>query len=117
VTSLNTHTDIDDAVVNVVPTKGALVRAKFNARVGVRALMVLMHNGKPVPFGAMVSIPGNDNSGIVGDDGQAYLSGLPLTGTVKALWGQEAHQQCVAKYSLEEKSLHQAITRMKAECI
>lgn len=117
VTSLNTHTDIDDAVVNVVPTKGALVRAKFNARVGVRALMVLMHNGKPVPFGAMVSIPGNDNSGIVGDDGQAYLSGLPLTGTVKALWGQGAHQQCVAKYSLEEKSLHQAITRTKAECI
>lgn len=32
--SLNDETDIDDAVVNVVPTQGAIVRANFKARLG-----------------------------------------------------------------------------------
>ncbi|VFS22440.1 outer membrane usher protein FimD [Salmonella enterica subsp. enterica serovar Typhimurium] len=42
--------DIDDAVTRVVPTEGALVLARFKARVGARALVTLNHNGKPVPF-------------------------------------------------------------------
>uniref|UniRef100_UPI00329A6862 fimbria/pilus outer membrane usher protein n=1 Tax=Salmonella enterica TaxID=28901 RepID=UPI00329A6862 len=47
--------DIDDPVTRVVPTEGALVLAPFKARVGVRALVTLNHNGKPVPFGATVT--------------------------------------------------------------
>lgn len=114
--TLNNHTDIDDAVVNVVPTQGALVRATFKARVGVRALMTLTRNGKPIPFGATVSVPDNDNASIVGDGGQVYLSGLPLNGKLKVQWGDTPDKQCVASYSLPEGSLQQAITRTKAGC-
>lgn len=59
--SMGQNVDIEDAVTNVVPTQGALVRAEFNAHVGVRALMTLMHNGKPVPFGATVSQGGQQH--------------------------------------------------------
>lgn len=45
------------------PTHGAIVRADFKAHVGVKLLMTLTHNGKPVPFGAMVT-SGSNQSGI-----------------------------------------------------
>lgn len=114
--SLDNHTDIDEAVTNVVPTKGALVRASFKARVGVRAMLKLTQNGKPLPFGTMVSTEGNDNAGIVGDDGQVYLSGLPLSGTLRAKWGEGEGRQCQTPYTLPEGSLEQAITRVIMEC-
>ncbi len=57
------------------PTQGALVLANFTARVGERALLTLSRYGKPLPFGATVSIAGSPEEGIVGDDGEVYLSG------------------------------------------
>lgn len=115
-TTLNNHTEIDDAVVNVVPTQGAIVRAKFNARVGVRALLTLMHNGKPLPFGTSVSRTDITGSGIVGDEGQVYMSGLPLKGTLKAQWGAGEDAQCQGDYSLPNNSLDKAITYANVIC-
>ncbi|WP_273746768.1 fimbria/pilus outer membrane usher protein, partial [Morganella morganii] len=40
----------------VVPTRGAIVRARFTTAVGKRLMMTLKDaQGKPVPFGAIVS--------------------------------------------------------------
>ncbi|MCU6317030.1 fimbrial biogenesis usher protein [Klebsiella aerogenes] len=115
-TSLDDHTDIDEAVTNVVPTKGALVRANFKARVGVRALLKLTHDGKPLPFGAMVSMTDNDNAGIVGDEGKVYLSGLPLSGKLKAQWGEGADNQCQAEYHLPKESLEKTVAHSVIVC-
>lgn len=115
-TTLNDHTDIDEAVTTVVPTKGALVKASFKARVGVRAMLVMAHNGKPLPFGSTVSTGDSDNAGIVGDDGQVYLSGLPLTGKLKAQWGEGPDKQCSAHYELPKDSLTRAIVRATVLC-
>lgn len=80
-TTLSDKVDLEDAVVDVVPTKGALVRASFKAHVGIRALITLLHNNKPVPFGATVMRDDDGSGSIVGDDGQVYLSGLAQKGT------------------------------------
>ncbi|HBC7472199.1 TPA: fimbria/pilus outer membrane usher protein, partial [Klebsiella oxytoca] len=53
--SLADNVDLDDAVASVVPTHGAIVRAEFKAHVGLKLLMSLIYNGKPVPFGALVT--------------------------------------------------------------
>ncbi len=37
--SASNNTDIENNVSSVVPTKGALVRASFDTRIGVRALL------------------------------------------------------------------------------
>lgn len=64
-------------------------------------LFNLMHNGHPVPFGAMASLKGADGGGvIVGDKGQAYLTGLANQGTVFVTWGAESDRQCRAPYAL-----------------
>ena len=114
VNSLKDDVDIDDAVINVVPTQGALVLANFTARVGERALLTLIRYGKPLPFGATVSIAGAAEEGIVGDDGEVYLSGLSPQGTLKAQWGPQPDQQCLTHYHLPDVS--QPLARQHLEC-
>lgn len=108
--------EIDEAVVQVVPTSGALVRADFKARVGVRALLTLTHGGKAVPFGAEVSAGEGGATGIVSDDGVVYLSGLGLQGELDVRWGMGADQQCRTPYQLPTEAETQSITRMALVC-
>ena len=53
---------------------------------------------------------------MVDDDGQIYLSGLPLEGELLIQWGNGMQSQCRAHYSLPEKSLQQAITLKGIRC-
>ena len=113
--SLATNVDLDDAVVSVVPTHGAISRAEFKANVGLKLLISLAYKGKPVPFGALVSSEGNHNS-IVADNGQVYMSGMPLTGKVQAKWGEGANASCEAEYQLPPESQSQILSQLSAEC-
>lgn len=112
--TLDDQTEIDDAVARVVPTKGAIVRADFKTRSGIRALFTLSHNGNPLPFGALVS--NADNSSIVGDDGQVYLTGLAPEGTVNARWGEGADKQCIVRYQIPQAEKNKSIAQIKAIC-
>lgn len=47
--TLPDEADVTHAAYVVTPTRGAVVRASFNTRVGSRVLMTLTHNGKPRP--------------------------------------------------------------------
>lgn len=114
--TLADNVDLDGAVVSVVPTHGAVVRAEFNAHVGMKLLMTLVHNGKPVPFGAMVTADGSQNSSIVADNGQVYLSGMPLAGKVRAKWGDDANASCVADYRVATEKPQPLLSQLTAEC-
>lgn len=69
-----------------MPTQGALVRANFDTRIGVRALITVTQGGKPVPFGSLVRENSTGITSMVGDDGQVYLSGAPLSGELLVQW-------------------------------
>lgn len=112
--SLDDHTDIDEVVSRVVPTRGAIVRANFKGHSGSRVLMTLMHKGKPLPFGTLVTA--GERTGIVGDDGLVYLSGMPDTGTVSALWGEGEGGQCSAPWQLPDNAMSQTVVRVKGIC-
>ncbi|WP_223817242.1 FimD/PapC C-terminal domain-containing protein [Pantoea sp. M_5] len=73
-----------------------------------------MHDGKPLPFGAMVTA--GERGGIVGDEGQVYLSGLSQTGMLEAQWGDGAGMTCSAPYSLQDATVNQAVVRIQADC-
>ncbi|SUC34001.1 Outer membrane usher protein fimD precursor [Providencia rustigianii] len=120
--ALNTNTlannvDLEDPVVSVVPTRGAVVRADFHPKVGVKVLMTLLRNGKPVPFGAVVSSEENSGGSIVADDGQVYLTGLPLSGQLIARWGDGPDAQCHVNYTLPEQSQQEILSKYRAECL
>jgi outer membrane usher protein len=119
--ALDTETLPDDADVThaaqiVTPTRGAVVRATFNTRVGNRVLMTLTHNGKPLPFGATVTTDDKDSEFIVGNDGQTYLSGLPQRGHLSVSWGQDASDHCVADYVLTDEKDKTNIINAAAQC-
>ncbi|QNB06091.1 fimbria/pilus outer membrane usher protein [Herbaspirillum frisingense] len=118
--SLDPLTLPDDAEVvrtdtQVVPTEGAVVEAKFGVRVGARALMNLRQaDGKAVPFGAQVSVMElPDRSGIVGSDGQLYLSGLPDKGVLNVKWGD---QQCRMPFTLSETNVMAGLHQLSGVC-
>jgi len=100
--SLRTETlpddvDLTDAVRAVVPTRGALVLADYQANVGARVFANVTYQGKPVPFGATASLiveGKTSSSSFVGDNGDLYLSGVPEKSQVQVTWGKGAHQQC-----------------------
>lgn len=102
--TLRQDTEIEETVQNVVPTRGAVVRATFNAKTGQRALLTLMYKGKPVPFGALVKQKGQDNVSIVGENGEVYLSGLKGYTTLTAQWnGSSCRAEVTAAGSPDDR--------------
>jgi outer membrane usher protein len=114
--TMDNHTDIENNVSSVVPTEGALVRAAFDARIGVRAIITVKRGDRPVPFGSVVREVQSGVTSMAGDDGQIYLSGLPLKGNLLIQWGDGKGSQCRANYSLPEESLKQAVVMATATC-
>lgn len=103
--------DIQDASASVVPTKGAVVSVDFTARSGKRALITLNRKQGVVPFGAVLSMDGMTT--IVGDDGEAYLTGLKGTQPFLVKWGDKPDTQCAGSVTVPEKAkaglLHMAV--------
>ncbi len=102
-TTFSDDVEVPQTDIKVVPTKGAIVKADFKTRVGKRVLISLRDNkGKPLPFGTVITVYGDTSdkfaSGVVGDHGRVYLSGLRDSGILKAQWGRV--NQCYAKYNL-----------------
>ncbi|NIF47408.1 fimbrial biogenesis outer membrane usher protein [Enterobacter sp. Ap-1006] len=99
--------DLTHSSNTVYPTKGAVVMTKFNTRLGYQALITLQHAGAAVPFGTTATLvntaEGEPISGIVGDAGQVYMSGLPEQGSLLLKWGQQATQQCRASFNLKNQ--------------
>ncbi|HEB1299566.1 TPA: outer membrane usher protein LpfC [Escherichia albertii] len=118
--TLGDDVDVVDAFQRVVPTRGAVVRARFDTRVGYRVLMTLQRSGaQPVPFGAtatLISDNKTDVSSIVGEEGQLYISGMPEEGRVQVKWGKEESQQCIAQYVLSVEMKQAGIIPVSAKC-
>jgi outer membrane usher protein len=68
-------------------------------------MTLIRANGEPVPFGATASDAANpgENSFIVGDHGQVYLTGLAESGKLGVQWGKGGGSQCQVSYQLTRK--------------
>lgn len=124
VISLNTETmssdvDIMQASTNVVPTRGAVVKAEFDTRVGKRILMTLnRRGGAAVPFGALVTFPEKAGSKgtIVADDGQVYLTGMAEKGKLLVTWGEGSNKRCLVDYNYSDLPKHNGIQISTETC-
>ncbi|WP_440799955.1 fimbrial biogenesis outer membrane usher protein [Serratia marcescens] len=107
--------EITQTDTKVVPTQGAVIPAKFATRIGGRALMTLTRaDGAPVPYGALATLEGQGvGAGVVGDDGQVYLTGLPNQGEMTVKW---TGAQCRVTYTLPAKKGQAGIYEMRNVC-
>ncbi|GCR40521.1 fimbria/pilus outer membrane usher protein [Escherichia coli] len=94
--------EINQGDVKVLPTDGAIVRAKFSLLDGVRSLMTIERtNGKTIPFGAIATLISHPtNTAIVDEEGKIYMSGLPENGELLVQWGKNIDQQCKVSYRI-----------------
>ncbi|HBC0974494.1 TPA: fimbrial biogenesis outer membrane usher protein [Escherichia coli] len=105
---LNTPEDIEvlQTDINVVPTRGAIVEGRINTSKGRKAFIRLIKkDNKNVPFGSVVSLKGhNSMAGIVGDNGEVFLTGLPESGMLHVKWGRNDENSCSVIYDSVSKN-------------
>lgn len=123
INTLRNNVELENPVTQVVPTRGALVRAEFDVRTGMRSLITTRQpNGQAIPFGATVTLvprrgdPRTVTDGIVDDHSQAYMAGLPQRGRLLVRWGEGA-AQCHIDYLLPDAVLDDPLTYISSECL
>lgn len=103
------NVELENPVINLVPTRGAVVRAAFKTHVGYRILFnVRQASGEVAPFGSIATaqLDSGSVSGIVGDNGDLYLSGLPEEGRFLLAWGEGSTKQCRASYRITGQAMN-----------
>lgn len=117
--TLGDNVELQEAFQKVVPTRGAVVRSRFDTRVGYRVLITLKQaDGNAVPFGATAVLKDESKpaSSIVGEEGQLYISGMPEEGELHVSWGKDQAQQCPVPFQLPEKKDNSGIVMVYATC-
>ncbi len=105
--SLPEDVSLSQTEMKVVPTSGAVVAIKFATRKGANGMIQLSRpDGTLIPFGAVVVEEGQTltgmSVGVVGSEGDVYLSGLQNSGRLLVRWGSADDQQCLVDYSLPD---------------
>lgn len=116
--TLNDDTEVMMTTQTVIPTRGAVVKASYQANVGYRVLMTLIRtDGQVVRFGATVTEPARKYSqgAIVGDGGQVYLTGLAQSGQLQVQWGSAQDERCLVNYSIPQNA--NGIVNINGQCL
>ncbi|WP_211195190.1 fimbria/pilus outer membrane usher protein [Stenotrophomonas maltophilia] len=115
---LGDKVEVRNAAMDVVPTRGAVVRAHFETAVGYRLMLVLKGaDGRPLPFGSRIENEAGQEVGVVGPEGQAYVTGAPEAGTLKVIWGRSESAQCTLKYALPQQEQPSPIRNHEGSCL
>lgn len=97
---------IEDLVRNdIVPTKFAVVKVKFEVKTGHSVLVNLNYKGRELATGTEISDMDNLNRyGLVGLNSQAFLTNVESGQKLLAKWGSADYQQC--RFILPELKSH-----------
>ena len=118
--SVNPLTVTDDvefmqSEIKIVPTKGAIVDARFNTRAGARGIMTIQtKEGTRIPLGTKVRL--NQQkwvAGFVDSKQQVYLTGLAPAGKLKLTW---AGQNCVIAYDTKGLKKSAGVYKLVGQC-
>ncbi|MCS3430462.1 fimbria/pilus outer membrane usher protein [Klebsiella sp. BIGb0407] len=104
VSTLGDNTEIEQNSATLIPNRGAVAFHEFKTKIGYRVLFNITNLNNPIPFGAISSLSGDkemDVTGIVGHNGETYMSGMPEKGKIQIKWGESKDQQCSASYSIK----------------
>lgn len=92
---LDHSTEIENGVTNVVPRRGAVVKAEFAAQRVEKVLLNLrLEDGGLPPFGAQVVDGEQRTVGVVGPGGQVLLALEGEASAVTVRWGRSVAEQC-----------------------
>jgi outer membrane usher protein len=114
---LGDNIDVKNAATEVAPTRGAVVLVNFETAVGYRLMLTLTgRTGEPLPFGARIENEAGVEIGMVGAEGQSFVSGAEAKGRMTVRWGQGSADQCTLSYELPEEAKPPPIRELSAIC-
>lgn len=100
--------DAQQSVVQATMTEGAVGFRRFEVVSGQKAMTILsLTDGSHPPFGAQVKNAKDQNTGIVGDAGSAYISGINPGDVMTVTWGE--NKACKVTFPAQLGSLEQAL--------
>jgi outer membrane usher protein len=114
---LDPNIDIENGVTNVVPRRGAVVKASFKATHSIKAVVNLrLPDGGLPPFGSQVLDSLGSPVGMVGPGGQVLMSigEQPQYFTVK--WGKGADEQCQSLVGVEAGTVTEGYPSLELIC-
>ncbi|WP_313625715.1 fimbria/pilus outer membrane usher protein [Achromobacter sp.] len=113
----DTNATLGQNVATVVPTRGAIVVAKFETELGRTVLVVLKNAaGTELPFGAAIYEPDGKQRGIVGPVGRAWLTGLQGMNHFTVKWGGALEQHCAFEIDASTVGSDAEGTSMELTC-
>ncbi|MBV1691306.1 fimbrial biogenesis outer membrane usher protein [Novosphingobium sp. G106] len=93
--------DLTNTSQQIAPHANAAVMLKFGTRSGPGVVITArLLDGSPVPFGADVLDETDVEIGLVGQNGQMFLRGVPEAGDLLVKWGASSDDQCRFGYRL-----------------
>ncbi|RXV73705.1 fimbrial biogenesis outer membrane usher protein [Burkholderia stabilis] len=113
---LDRQLEIRNAIVHVVPTRGAVVLAPFEVEAGRLMLDVADDTGKPVPFGAAVLTSDGKEVGMVGPNGQGFVTGVERAGDLLVRWGARPDERCGLSYDMGESTAPRHFPELDVVC-
>ena len=106
--ALPDNVDAQQSVVQATLTEGAVGYRHFAVVSGEKAMTVLrLPDGSFPPFGAQVQNSKGQNTGIVGDAGSAYISGINPTEAMTVTWGE--NKACEVRFPAALGTLQEAL--------
>ncbi|MBR8128937.1 fimbria/pilus outer membrane usher protein [Burkholderia ambifaria] len=113
--SIDTHTEIADNAKMVVPTRGAIVKTRFDVESGRRVQFELSRDaGGKVPFGAQAYDAKGKLLGMVDNQSRLLVFGIEDQGSIDVQWGDNS---CKVSYQLPTLNKELAYERRAAMCV
>ncbi|WP_265341377.1 FimD/PapC C-terminal domain-containing protein [Burkholderia ubonensis] len=72
--------------------------------------------GKPVPFGAAVLTTNGKEVGMVGPNGQGFVTGVDRAGDLLVRWGARPDERCALSYDMGESTAHRNFPELEVVC-
>lgn len=114
---LDPDVEIENGVTQVVPRRGAVVKATFPARRVQRLVLTASdEKGVALPFGAQVSNDKGETLGIVGQAGQVMLGTVGDEQTLSVRWGNAATEQCQLQFDVRSLPIEQGYRIQDVVC-
>lgn len=112
--TLGTDVDVRETSQYVVPRRGAVVKASFDASAGRRVQFVLTtSDGEKLPFGARVEDDAGSVLAVIDHQSRALVFGIKDDGWVTVRWGAGS---CSAPYTLPAKDSALTYDQVNVTC-
>jgi outer membrane usher protein len=112
--SVGQNMSFENISAEVIPTKDAVVLAKFPVNIGRKVVFTLNYKGDVIPFGTQAYLVGSDRMFFIGDRGELFISGAADEGEI--LVDISDSHQCKARYKLPKIEGKLPITMMTLSC-